>query len=97
MDKNIKTLKKLQSIAIKGKNEGEKDLFSPLSENSSKDVSELIDRTWDLNSAPKRQQNDSLTRMRKLNALSSTECIEGCNKRGLKCAKQVLQWNSINP
>ena len=63
MDSNIKTLKQLQSIAIKCKNEGEKDLFSFLSKNSSKNVSDLIDRTWDINSAPERQQNESLTRM----------------------------------
>ena len=35
--------------------------------------------------------------MEKLNAFSNTECIEGCNKKWLKCAKQVLHWNSINP
>ena len=63
LDSNIKTLKQLQSTAIKRKNEGEKDLFSFLSKNSSKNVSDLIDRTWDINSAPERQQNESLTRM----------------------------------
>ena len=47
-----------------------------------------------MNSAPGRQQNKSMTRMEKLNALSNTE---GCNKKWLKCAKQVLQWNSLNP
>ena len=96
LDKNIKTLKEFLSIAIKRKNEGEKGLFS-LSKNSSKNVSDLIERTWDANTAPARQQNKSLTRMEKLNASSNTECIEGCNKKWLKCVKQVLQWNSINP
>ena len=92
LDSNIKTLKELQSIAIKHKNEGEKDLFSFLSKNSSKKVSDFIDRTWSC--APERQQNELLTRMEKLNVLSNTE---GCNKKWLKCAKQVLQWDSINP
>ena len=35
--------------------------------------------------------------MEKINALSNAEFIEGCNKKWLKWAKQVLQWNSINP
>ena len=47
-----------------------------------------------MNSAPERQQNKSMARMEKLNVLSNTE---GCNKKWLKCAKQVLQWNSLNP
>ena len=49
-----------------------------------------------MNIAPERQQNQSLTRMQKLNALSNTECIEDCNKKWLKCVKQALQWYSIN-
>ena len=65
-------MKELQSIAIKRKNEDEKDLFSFLFKNSSKNVSELIDRTWNIDSAPERQQNKSLTRTEKLNALFST-------------------------
>ena len=55
LDSNIKTLKELQSIAIKHKNEGKNNLFSFLSQNSL-DVSDLIDRTWDMNSALERQQ-----------------------------------------
>ena len=50
-----------------------------------------------MNSAPEKRQSESLTRMEKLNAFSNTECIQGCNKKWLKCARQVLQWNSINP
>ena len=44
LDSSIKTLKELQSIAIKHKNEGKNNLFSFLSQNSL-DVSDLIDRT----------------------------------------------------
>ena len=66
---NINSLIELEFIAIKPKNEGEKDLFRFLSENSSKNVSDVIDKTWDLNSAPEKQQNESLTRMEKLNVL----------------------------
>ena len=57
LDNNIKTLKELQSIAIKCKNEGEKYLFSVLSKNGSKNVSDLIDRTWDIHRAPERKGN----------------------------------------
>ena len=45
LDNNIKILKELQSIAIERKNESEEYLFSLLSKNSSKNVSDLIDRT----------------------------------------------------
>ena len=58
LSNNVKILKELQSIAIKRKNEGEEDLFSFLSKNSSKNVSELIDKTRDMNSGPERQQNE---------------------------------------
>ena len=41
--KNIRNLKEFDSIAIRRKNGGEKDLFSFISKNNSKNVRDLID------------------------------------------------------
>lgn len=99
LDNNVKSLTELQSIAMQRRSNGEKDLFSFLVKNSTKNVAELIERTWKMSAAPAEHeaaQQEPLSRMDKLRKAGETPCIEGCNGRWLACAKQVLQWNGIN-
>ena len=78
LDNNIRSYTSLQAIAMRRREEGEKDLFGFLARNTSKNVQDLIERVWSMRDASNKENEVVLSRLEKLSAAGNQECRPEC-------------------
>ena len=93
---NIRKESELMSVASKRNSEGEKDLYQFILNKSSKCMSELMEKAWNVHDAPEIMARKELPRMTVLKNYEKTECVTGCNGQWLESARQVLRQNKIS-
>ena len=76
--------------------DGEKDIYNVIANNTQKGSSELVGTTWKIQNAPAIVERNSISRIEILNEYANTVCVENCNGEWFVCAKKVLKNNSIN-
>lgn len=95
---NITTEIKLLASAQSRKSEGQTDLANFVLSKNPKALSELIATTWKMQNASVELERQDAKRMDIIrNTSNSTDCVDACEERWLKCAKQVLEQNGVHP
>ena len=94
---NIKRDTELFAAAKKRKDEGQEDLANFVLTKSSKVLSELIDKTWKMETAGITLDRETKSRMDILREKVANDCVPGCDKMWLECAMGTLRNNKLHP
>lgn len=94
---NIHTEKEMYESINKQKKEGQNDLNEFVLSRPVKFLQDLLHRSWKIENAVAAKERENMNRMDILSNELHTTCIDGCKASWLKCAKEVLQNNKINP
>ena len=86
----IKSEIELLALADAQSKEGKKDLTSFVLCRSNKAIHELIDNTWRMQNA-RAKLDRKKSRIDLLRDARSAECVDGCNREWIKCAREVLK------
>lgn len=94
----IKCENKLCRLAMRRASNGEPDLQAFVLNRTPKALADLITMTWKLQNSENTVDDvrETKTRMQILHDCLESDCIEGCNKEWLRCAKEILGFNSVN-
>ena len=87
----IKSEIELLALADAQSKEGKKDLTSFVLCRSNKAIHELIDNTWRMQNARAKLDRKKSSRIDLLRDARSAECVDGCNREWIKCAREVLK------
>ena len=93
--KSIKTRTELLALARQQKIEGKSDLAEFIMNRQPKVINHIINTTWDMLNAEENLARSNKTRMELLEESAGSVCIDNCEGRWLRCAKEVLLANGI--
>jgi len=95
VQKGIKTRLELLVHANQQKNEGKTDLAEFIANRGSKAVDEALAVGWEMEEAEKKLERSKLSRTDILYREMGKECVDGCGRRWLHMAEDILQRNNI--
>lgn len=87
-EKDIKTVRELQSLAYEQKKQRKTDLAEFLINRSPRIVGDIVNTSWEIEEASEKLERARKTRMQLLEEASSNDCVAGCNSEWLVCAKR---------
>ena len=93
---NITKESELMRLALNRAQNGEPDLQAFILNKNPKSLSDLISTTWKMQNAEKVIVRNQKSRMQLIQECVTTNCVEGCGKVWLQCAKEILQNNGVN-
>ena len=94
---NIKTDEELLGKANEQKKAGKKDLASFIFSRSLKNLNDLIETTWKMETASANIARKDIPRMEMIRQCAAKPCVEGCNGQWLKLATETLRNNNVHP
>lgn len=97
VDNDIKSEIELVAIADEQKKVGKKDLANFALSCLTKALSDLLEKTWKMESANKKVFRSKQTRMKVIDEYSNESCADSCSGEWLNRALEVLLENNIYP
>ena len=94
--KSIKTRTELLALARQQKTEGKSDLAEFIMNHQLKVINHIITTTWDMLNAEANLARSKKMHMKLPGEAVESGCIENCEGRWLRCAKEVLAANGID-
>ena len=93
---NISNYASLEGIAYERRVNGDYDLFNFLCRTRKTTTEELIVKMVSMRDIPKRQEEDSLTKMDKLHRAGQGDCVDSCDGKWRRYATEILAINNID-
>ncbi len=95
VQKGIKSRLELLVLANQQKNEGKTDLAEFIANRGSKAVDEALLVGWEMEEAEEKLERSKLSRTEIVYREMGNQCAEGCGRRWLQMAEDILQRNNI--
>lgn len=96
VQKGIKTRVELLALANQQKKEGKTDLAEFIANRGGKAVDDALSVGWEMEEAEAKLERAKLSRTEILYREMGKECVDGCNRRWLEMAEDILQRNNID-
>lgn len=95
-NENLRDSEDLFVIANQRLTEGKRDLARFCVNKNRKSIEELFDSAWRLHDAEETVARKVTSRMDVIRTAFRTQCVDGCDRQWLKCAREVLEANLIH-
>lgn len=93
---NIKSRLELIALATSQEKEGKTNLIEFIANRGYKIVDDALNVAWEFADAHEALTRSKMTRVEILQQQFNSSCVQGCNKKWLECAVDLLQRNSID-